>query len=121
VTIEKSCQIDTDCPGVCEDGTTPCDEDSPDCDGIVGGTCNLSAGETCEVVCWIVPGGVDCQAPHYEDGGDGYGYAEITTSEPPPPVPTLTEWGMISFMTIMMGTGVMILRKRRRVYGLSEA
>ncbi len=29
------------------------------------------------------------------------------------PVPTLTEWGIIIFMTLMMGIGVMVLRKRR--------
>lgn len=28
-------------------------------------------------------------------------------------IPTLNEWGLIIFMTLMMGVGVMILRKRR--------
>ena len=31
------------------------------------------------------------------------------------PIPTLTEWGMIIFMTVMMGIGVVILRKIRMV------
>ena len=58
----------------------------------------------------IFPGGVDClNNIHQEDGGDGF--AEITTSGPEP-IPTTTEWGMIIFITIMMGTGVMMLRKR---------
>ena len=30
-------------------------------------------------------------------------------------IPTLSEWGIIIFITIMMGIGVMILRKRRIV------
>ena len=30
-------------------------------------------------------------------------------------VPTLTEWGIIIFMTIMMGIGIMVLRKKRIV------
>jgi len=44
----------------------------------------------------------------------------LTFNSLPEPIPTLTEWGMIIFMTIMMGTGVMVLRKRR-VEGLNEA
>lgn len=32
-----------------------------------------------------------------------------------PAIPTLTEWGMIIFITIMMGIGAVILRKRRIV------
>ncbi len=39
----------------------------------------------------------------------------LTFNSLPEPIPTLTEWGMIFFMAIMMGTGVMILRKRRMV------
>ena len=67
----------------------------------------------------IVPGGVGCEGQHSEDADDGY--AEITTSEPEPePIPTLSEWGMIIFMFVIMGTGVMVLRKRR-VEGLNEA
>ena len=31
----------------------------------------------------------------------------------PNPIPTLSEWGMIIFMTFMMGIGVVVLRKRR--------
>jgi len=32
----------------------------------------------------------------------------------PEPIPTLTEWGVIIFLTLMMGIGVvMIVRKRR--------
>lgn len=30
-------------------------------------------------------------------------------------IPTLTEWGLIIFMTVMMGIGVMVLRRRRMV------
>jgi len=29
------------------------------------------------------------------------------------PIPTLSEWGMVIFITVIMATGVMILRKRR--------
>jgi outer membrane protein assembly factor BamB len=31
----------------------------------------------------------------------------------PEAIPTLTEWGLIIFMTVIMGIGVMVLRKRR--------
>ena len=31
------------------------------------------------------------------------------------PVPTLTEWGLIIFITVMMGIGMVILRKRRMI------
>ncbi len=62
---------------------------------------------------FVAAGGENCpKDSHSVDAGNGS--AEITTSEPEP-IPTLTEWGMIIFMTIMMGTGVMILRKRRMV------
>jgi hypothetical protein len=30
-------------------------------------------------------------------------------------LPTLTEWGVIIFITVMIGIGVVILRKRRMV------
>ena len=42
------------------------------------------------------------------------GYWDEFESQPSP-IPTLSEWGMIIFMTLMMGIGVMILRKRRIV------
>jgi hypothetical protein len=31
------------------------------------------------------------------------------------PIPTLSEWGVIIFMTIIMGIGVVILVRRRKV------
>ena len=61
----------------------------------------------------IIPGGDSCSASHLEDGGDGY--AEVTTISEPEPIPTLSEWGMIIFMFVLMGTGAMILRKHRMV------
>lgn len=63
----------------------------------------------------ISPGGVDCGEPHAEDAGDGSAIINVPDECISEPIPTLTEWGMIIFMTIMMGTGVMILRKRRMV------
>ena len=32
---------------------------------------------------------------------------------PEEPIPTLTEWGLIIFMMVMLGIGVMIIRRRR--------
>lgn len=36
-----------------------------------------------------------------------------TTTAPSEGIPTLGEWGMIIFMTIILGIGVVIIRKRR--------
>ena len=33
----------------------------------------------------------------------------------PEPIPALTEWGMIILITVILGIGVVILRKRRVV------
>jgi hypothetical protein len=47
--------------------------------------------------------------PDQEDSdGNGVGDACEATS-----IPTLSEWGTIIFITVMMGIGVMILRKRK--------
>ena len=36
-----------------------------------------------------------------------------TTTTTPTGIPSLTEWGMIIFVTVLLGIGVVILRKRR--------
>jgi hypothetical protein len=49
-----------------------------------------------------------------DSDGDGIGDAceQVDTAA----VPTLSEWGMIIFMTIILGIGVVTLLRRRRVY-----
>jgi hypothetical protein len=45
------------------------------------------------------------------------GFLELFNSPPPPisDIPTLSEWGIIIFMTIMLGIGVVTLLRRRRI------
>ncbi len=45
--------------------------------------------------------------------GAGDGKVHLYQGIPGSAIPTLSKWGMIIFMTLMMGIGVVILRKRR--------
>lgn len=44
---------------------------------------------------------------------NGYDGCEVWRFQEVESIPTLSEWGLIIFITILLGTGVMILRKRR--------
>jgi hypothetical protein len=90
---------DSDGDGVLDDG---------DYSGTPGDNpCTPGAAAGCDDNC---PDDVN---PLQEDS-DGDGIGDACEVEPTP-VPTLSEWGIIIFMTLMMGTGVMIIRKRRMV------
>jgi hypothetical protein len=67
-----SSDADTEDPdGFCDDGTTACRADSPDCDGIGGGTCTLAAGSSDPVVVNVALSGVLVnQPPTANAGGD---------------------------------------------------
>lgn len=56
-------------------------------------------------------GGESCPADsHEEDVGSGY--VEITTTSIPTPIPTLSEWGIVCLVIVMMGVGTVILRRK---------
>ena len=69
--------------------------------------CCIDCHDLClEVIVHTVKHGYDCGECHFPPGDPG---------ECADPIPTLSEWGIIIFMTIIMGIGVlMIIRKRRR-------
>ena len=48
-----------------------------------------------------------------EDSIFGWDYLSVHVNVEGNTIPTLSEWGLIIFMTIIMGIGVMVLRKRR--------
>ncbi|MEO6027373.1 MAG: hypothetical protein ABIR79_10955 [Candidatus Binatia bacterium] len=67
-----SSDADTEDPdGLCDDGTTVCHADSPECDGIGGGTCTFATGSSDPVVVNVALSGVLVnQPPTANAGGD---------------------------------------------------
>ena len=60
-----------------------------------------------------IPDACDNCPLHYNPGqkdSDGNGIGDVCEGAA---IPTLTEWGLIIFITVMMGIGVIILRRRR--------
>jgi hypothetical protein len=55
----------------------------------------------------------DAQSHSGEGSWEGFGIASGNGGAAP--IPTLGEWGMIIFMTIIMGIGVVTLLRRRMV------
>ena len=88
-------------------GTSPCDWGEPTEENPVEtSSCNPCHGVCKEVRVRTNSGDYDCGQCHFPPGDPGDCAADI---------PTLSEWGMIIFITVMMGIGVVILRKRRTV------
>jgi hypothetical protein len=97
------CTVDADCEGtVCEDVDNCPQTPNPGQEN----SDNDSFGDACD----------NCPNASNEDqaDSDGDGVGDACEGIDPTAVPTLSEWGMIIFMTIILGIGVVTLLRRRR-------